>query len=214
MTHSVFEIAQLERRGHTEMTKRQNTIISMWSLHTTLPVMSCSTCYHQSLKKQKRRTLGNATVGRLISLFCDSCVMMSFNQTSDLTNTMQCELIISSCDRASERKRKRRGKKKATCVINGDGAASPQPPVSRRGRAAVPHHTGVLVPAWARRLTGWHVSRGGALMCVCVCVWAEMFARGKRKTTTKKKRTKNSLSCKVVLGHIKGCFLSQAIIRV
>lgn len=148
MTHCVFEIAQLERRGHTEMAKTQNTIISMSSLHATLPVMSCSTCYHQSLKKKKKkhRTLGNASVGRLISLFRDSLCHDVLNQTSDLTNTRQCELIISSCDRASERKRNRRGKK-ATCVINGDRAASPQPPVSRRGRAAVPHHTGVLVPA-------------------------------------------------------------------
>lgn len=49
------------------------------------------------------------------------------------------------------------------------GEPNPQPPARRRGRAAVPHHTGALVPASERRVTGWHVSRGGgAFMFLCV----------------------------------------------
>lgn len=96
------------------------------------------------------RTLGNATVGRQITVCTVThCVMMSLTRTSGLTNTVQCELIISSCDLAFKRKRKKEGcgGQRATCIINEERVASPQPPVSRRGRAAVPHHTGVLVPA-------------------------------------------------------------------
>lgn len=49
------------------------------------------------------------------------------------------------------------------------GEPNPQPPARRRGRAAVPHHTGALVPASEGRVTGWHVSRGDAFMFLCVC---------------------------------------------
>lgn len=52
---------------------------------------------------------------------------------------------------------------------------NPQPPARRRGRAAVPHHTGALVPASERRVTGWHVSWGDAFMFLCL--WEELLTK-------------------------------------
>lgn len=75
-------------------------------------------------------------------------------------------LIISSCDVGG--REGRWGRQRALVSLMERGERNPQPPARRRGgRAAVPHHTGALVPASERRVTGWHVSHG-ELLCFCL----------------------------------------------
>lgn len=83
--------------------------------------MYCSIYYHQSSKKS--RTLGNATVAKLITLYSDSLCHDVLRLLIYWTRQRYMNFIISSWDLTSERKRKKKqGQKKATSVINGDSS--------------------------------------------------------------------------------------------
>lgn len=70
-----------------------------------------------------------------------------------------------------------------------DGEASSQPPVRKQPRAAVPLHTGALVPATVRGFTGWHVC-GRQLWCMCATGRGPRFFSGTKDEQYKKPGTK------------------------
>lgn len=160
MTH-VFVIAQAERR-----TRCTGEALSVSPLCSALPVTSCSTCFQEEMPPLQ----GGLQPAPWLS------VVMSPARTCCLTNTLQWELIISSCDLGGSEGR--RGRQRALVSLMERGEQNPQPPARRRGRAAVPRHTGALVPASEGRVTGWHVSHG-ALLCFCPCEEGEGWGWGR-----------------------------------
>lgn len=98
MSHYVFEIAQMERTGHTAQAK------SHLCHHSTLYYQLCPLVFTM-------QDIGKCHCWEAdYSLYCDSLCH------DVLTNTVQCELIISSCDLAFKRKRKKgRGTKGHLC---------------------------------------------------------------------------------------------------
>lgn len=139
MTHYAFEIAKVQHTGHTAQANSHYIYV------ITPHYITSYVLFHLLLQC---RTLGNATVRRQITVCTMThCVMMSLDQ--NLWSNKQCNvsLLLAAVIQPSRKKEKGGVRQRATCVINGESVASPQPPVSERGRAAVPHHTGVLVPA-------------------------------------------------------------------
>lgn len=150
----------------------------MPSLYATLPVVSCSTCYHQS--KKKCRTVGKWHWWEADhSLYCDSRVHDVLNQTSDLN-----KYNVSSLNIPREKKKEKEAKK---------NKIRPLVSLMRTQQRSHSHQ-------WAgeeeqlffsiysstcsclSEKADWlaRVLRG-ALMSVCgrVWVWVEMLARGK-----------------------------------
>lgn len=159
----MFAIAQAERAGHAAQVKR--CVSAPTARYQPRPVPPVFSVFRSSRRNCRRREADNQGPDSL-----SWCLRPELLVQQTLCNVSL--LLAAGIWREEEGGG---GDKGPLVSLMERGEPNPQPPARRRGRAAVPHHTGALVPASERRVTGWHVSRGDAFMFVCV--WEEMLTK-------------------------------------
>lgn len=156
----MFAIAQAERTGHAAQVKR-DVSAARCQPRPVPPVSACRSsrrkCHCRGADNQRRDSLS-------------WCL-----RPERLVQQTLCNVSLLLAAGIWREEKGGGGDKGPLVSLMERGEPNPQPPARRRGRAAVPHHTGALVPASERRVTGWHVSRGDAFMFLCV--WEEMLTK-------------------------------------